>query len=81
MKSRHGVVENVGMATCVDCPRDCSMYINSRADIVGCLAGFSKESHNQNKYLWIEFILFSRNSHYNICLVVSHKNHISPANP
>ena len=49
-KERQGVVESVGIATCVLWPRDCSIYMSSLALIVGCLAGFSNVSHNQTKY-------------------------------
>jgi len=49
-KERQGVFFNVGIATCVLCPRDCSIYISSLALMVGCLAGFSNVSHNQTKY-------------------------------
>jgi len=49
-KERQGVLLNVGIATCVLCPRDCSMYISSLALMVGCFAGFSNVSHNQTKY-------------------------------
>jgi hypothetical protein len=49
-KECQGVFRNVGIATCVLCPRDCSIYISSLALIVGCLEGFSNVIHNQTKY-------------------------------
>lgn len=49
-KERQGVFLNVGIAICVDCPRDCSIYISSLALIVGCFEGFSNVIHNHTKY-------------------------------
>ena len=49
-KDRQGVFFIVGIANCVDCPRDCSIYISSLALMVGCFAGFSNVSHNQTTY-------------------------------